>query len=149
MIVLLDLNYTFAVRAHGERQPFADFRRCIAVETYRQWLLELIRPHYVILITARPQRFKDSTLARIREQTHWQPAESHFNSAGLRPPQWKLRALHESVFPAHGQPHDGKYLAIESNPATRAMYSALNIPSIPVGETPWRTFEEIVRSATV
>lgn len=148
MIVLLDLNYTLAVRKHGERQPFADFARCIEVETYRAWLIDLIREQFVILLTARPDRYRDATLGRILHLHGWSPHEAHFNPERfLRPHLWKQRALLQHIFPRHGEPHPGKYIGIESNPQTRAMYARLGIPSVPVGDSPWSSFQQIVQEA--
>ena len=44
----------------------------------------------------------------------------------------KLRALREHVFPAYGLPGAREYVAVESNPRTRAMYAAHGIPSLTI-----------------
>jgi len=97
-------------------------------ETYRQWLVEMLRPHQVILITARPDRWKAPTLARIQELTGWQPMDAYFDDGSIRtPPAIKRHILLDQIFPKHGR---GEYYAIESNPKTRAMYATLGIPSV-------------------
>ncbi|MFW5883824.1 MAG: hypothetical protein ACOCVG_05590, partial [Verrucomicrobiota bacterium] len=78
MIYLLDLNYTLVANSppRGER-PLRPFTRQIEKETYRHWLIDLLQPHEVILITARPSRYKEPTLARIADQTGWQPMDAY------------------------------------------------------------------------
>ena len=94
----------------------------LRTERYRQWLVDLVRPHYVILMTARPSRWREPTLARILETTRWLPQEAYFAERGPGgPPGIKQRILLAHVFPCHGR--DADYLAIESNPRTRTMYA--------------------------
>ena len=86
-VILLDLNYTLVANspAHGTTPPRMEKR--LANEQYRQWLVELVRPHFVILITARPMKWKVATLARIAELCGWQPHEAHFAPTGwISPP---------------------------------------------------------------
>ena len=73
MIILLDLNYTLLANSpkHGTTPERMEKR--LADEQYRQWLVELVRPHTVVLITARPEAWQLRTLDRIREQTGWRP----------------------------------------------------------------------------
>jgi hypothetical protein len=49
MILLLDLNYTLVENSDDKRRPFI---KQIEAEQYRRWLVELIRPHHVIMMTA-------------------------------------------------------------------------------------------------
>jgi len=131
MIILLDLNYTLVANSpkRGTTPPPMAIR--LRTERYRQWLVELVRPHHVVLMTARPNRWRKPTLTRILETTGWQPQEAFFadRSPGY-PAGIKRRILMSHVFPRHGR--DGDYLAIESNPRTRAMYALHGIPAIPV-----------------
>lgn len=126
MIVLLDLNFTLVANSEHYREPFA---RRIRDERYRHWLVTAIRPHHVILITARPIRHRSVTLARILAQTGWAPNEDYFNPGPLPPPRAKERALIERIIPQHGPPAP-TWLAIESNPRTAAMYARHGILSL-------------------
>lgn len=100
--------------------------RRLATETYRDWLIDLVRPHHVILITARPDRWKEPTLARIDDVTGWQPDEAYFAPPGWRnPPTIKKHFLKEVILPQQGR--EARYLAIESNPRSRQMYASLGI----------------------
>ncbi|HPA16142.1 MAG TPA: hypothetical protein PLU30_00245 [Verrucomicrobiae bacterium] len=136
MIILLDLNYTLVANSpkRGITPPPMAVR--LRTERYRQWLVELVRPHPVILITARPNRWREPTLARIFQETAWQPQEAFFAELGFGgPPGIKRRILMAHVFPRHGR--NAHYLAIESNPRTRAMYARLGIMAVPIGNRPW------------
>jgi len=133
MIILLDLNYTLVANSprHGTTPERMEKR--LAGECYRQWLVELVRPHTVVLITARPEAWQLMTLDRIEEQTGWRPQDVCFAPRGwFNPPAIKERLLLKSVFPIHGR--DTGYLAIESNPRTREMYAKFNIPCFWVTE---------------
>ncbi len=81
---LLDLNYTLVANSHEKHSPFAEQ---IRQETYRDWLVALLRSRYVILMTARPVKYRELTLDSIQEKTGWTPNESYFNSYNLPPPQ--------------------------------------------------------------
>lgn len=131
MIILLDLNYTLAANS-DTRMAAPDYGAFVdGGEHYRQWLVELVRPHHVILITARPARWRDRTLARIMAVTGWTPNEAHFNERmDATPPKLKREILQQQVYPTHGR--DVTYLALESNTATRAMYRRERIPAIAV-----------------
>ncbi|MEE4211282.1 MAG: hypothetical protein V2I43_18690, partial [Parvularcula sp.] len=85
-IILLDLNYTLVANSpkRGE-PPIRPFIRQIEQEEYRQWLIELLRPHRVILITARPNRYQEVTLARIKEKCGWEPMDAYFAEISSRP----------------------------------------------------------------
>ena len=133
MIILLDLNYTLVANSprHGTTPERMEKR--LASECYRQWLVELVRPHTVVLITARPERWLIPTLVRIEQETGWNPDDACFSPQGwFNPPAIKERLLLKSVFPLHGR--DAKYLAIESNPRTREMYAKFDIPCFWVTE---------------
>lgn len=137
MIILLDLNYTLVANSpkRGTAPPPMAVR--LRTERYRQWLVELVRPHHVILITARPSRWREATLERIHQTTGWRPQEAFFAECGSGgPPGIKRRILRAHVFPRHGR--DATYLAIESNPRTRAMYARCDIFAVPVGNRPWK-----------
>lgn len=135
-IILLDLNYTLvANRKESIRRGGGDPGRRIASERYRDWLRELLRGKYVILITARPSAQRDATLANIRGETGWAPDEAYFNERDLPPAECKRDILERYIFPRHGRPGaGGRYVAIESNPRTAAMYADLDIPGLRVWE---------------
>lgn len=126
MIVLLDLNYTLVgnSRATARIRPWD---RKIANEVYRVPLIELVKGHHVILITARPEYQREATLKRILSLTGWEPDEALFNEIDGSPPAWKEQALNEYVFPAHGKPPETAYFALESNKDTIAMYARYGI----------------------
>jgi hypothetical protein len=129
MIYLLDLNWTLVANSTERHRPFS---RQIELEEYDAALTARLRSERVVLITARPARHREATLARIQAVLGWQPLLACFNTAGLPPPASKARALALEVFPAFGS-DPGLYFGIESNPRTRAMYASRGIPSAPKG----------------
>ena len=125
MIFLLDLNFTLVSNNDQKKSPFI---RQIQAEEYRMDLVERMRGQSVILITARPAKYKGETLESIaRKCDGWQPEEAYFNDLGLPPPVIKESILNRFVLPKHGA---GPYFGIESNPKTRAMYSRFGIDSV-------------------
>jgi hypothetical protein len=121
-IILLDLNYTLVANSpkHGTTPERMEKR--LATGQYRQWLAELVRPYTVVLMTARPETWKNRTLDRIEEQTGWRPQHACFAPIGWRnPPAIKEHLLKKDISPIHGE--DARYIAIESNPRTRGMYA--------------------------
>lgn len=144
MIILLDLNYTLVANSTIKKSPFI---KQIEGEVYRDWLVELVKSLYTILITARPQKYQDQTLASIASKTGWQPQDSYFNFYNLRPPQAKEKALLESIFPRYGK--ETSYLGIESNPRTRTMYGKYGIQSIFVENgIEWTTLPQLDTNQT-
>lgn len=129
-IALVDLNYTLVENSPKWGAPkIYPFIRQIEQETYRQWLVDFLRDKYAILITARPQKYREATLERIKLLTGWQPQEVYFAEISATPPEIKEDLLLRYVFPKHGR--NGKdYFGIESNPKTRAMYLCYNIESL-------------------
>ena len=83
---------------------------------------------YAILITARPAKYKEQTLARIFSQTNWQPQESYFAEISAPPPEIKEDLLLRYIFPKHGK-NGEDFFGIESNPKTWAMYGEYGILS--------------------
>ena len=129
-IALVDLNYTLVENSPKWGEPrITPFSRQIEQETYRQWVVDFLRDKYAILITARPIRYKEQTLARIFSQTNWQPQEAYFAEISATPPEIKEDLLLRYVFPKHGR-NGEDYFGIESNPKTRAMYLCYNIESL-------------------
>lgn len=129
-IALVDLNYTLVENSPKWGAPkIYPFIRQIEQETYRQWLVDFLRDKYAILITARPQKYREATLERIKLLTGWQPQEAYFAEISATPPEIKEDLLLRYIFPKHGR--NGKdYFGIESNPKTRAMYLRYSIESL-------------------
>ena len=129
-IALVDLNYTLVENSPKWGAPkIYPFIRQIEQETYRRWLVDFLRDKYAILITARPQKYREATLERIKLLTDWQPQEAYFAEISATPPDIKEDLLLRYIFPKHGR--NGKdYFGIESNPKIRAMYSCYNIESL-------------------
>jgi hypothetical protein len=133
LIILLDLNYTLVANnpPRGTTPPRMEKR--LKEERYRQWLVELIRPHHVILITARPDRWKKATLARIATSTGWSPDAAYFAPAGASyPPRIKKHLLLDKILPSLAS--RTVVVAIERNPKTRQMYGAFGIACLCVSE---------------
>ncbi len=133
-IVLLDLNYTFVEnQAEAARLGGEDFGRRLEFERYRRWLLDLVRSGQVVLITARPERYRERTLARIDSLLGWKPDEAYFNDRDQMPAVFKQEVLLTRIFPKYGRPADGtRYLAVESDPRTSYMYAGHGIPALRV-----------------
>ena len=129
MIILLDLNYTLVSNSPGHGMTPPGMEQRLRDERYRQWLVELVRPYPVILISVRPDRWLEATVERIERKTGWRPDTACFAPRGWRnPPAIKKHLLHRAIFPRWGR--GSKYLAIESNLRTREMYARFNIPSL-------------------
>ena len=130
MKYLVDLNYTLVGNSPKWGEPrITPFPRQIERETYRQWLVDFLRDKYAILITARPNRYREQTLARIFSQTNWQPQEAYFAEISAPPPEIKENLLLRYIFPKHGK-NGEDFFGIESNPKTRAMYGKYDIESL-------------------
>lgn len=130
-VLLLDLVWTLAVREGGNhrvhRGDYADVIR--TKEHYRLSLLRRIQAEnfFVILLTARSHRYEAVTLENIANHAGgWQPDVSIFNEDEVEPPTWKYRALARHIYPEFG-PQRSRYFALESNIATRRMYSSEGI----------------------
>lgn len=129
-IALVDLNYTLVENSPKWGAPkIYPFIRQIEQETYRQWLVDFLRDKYAILITARPQKYREATLERIKLLTDWQPQEAYFAEISATPPEIKEDLLLRYIFPKHGR-NGEDYFGIESNPKTRAMYLRYSIESL-------------------
>ena len=129
MKYLVDLNYTLVGNSPKWGEPrITPFSRQIEQETYRQCLVDFLRNKYAILITARPAKYKEQTLARIFSQTNWQPQEAYFAEISAPPPEIKEDLLLRYIFPKHGK-NGEDFFGIESNPKTRAMYGKYGILS--------------------
>lgn len=129
--VLMDLNVALSSNFHEMRKyHMSTFVK--SVETYRDWMVDLLRDEYVILITARDIRWRDETLRRIHSLTGWTPQEAWFNDTGISgqyPAQIKKSLVQQYVFPTHGS-NTSQFLAIESNIETRRMYKSMGIQAI-------------------
>lgn len=132
MIYLLDLNQTLvdSVRGAPKMRPF---ELHIEYEKYRKELVEILRSKYVILITARPDRYRELTLSHIAAQTGWLPQEAYFSTMKTYPHVNKENLLVGKVFKKHGR-DASIYFGVESNPKTRSMYARYGISSMPYDE---------------
>ena len=130
MKYLVDLNYTLVGNSPKWGEPrITPFSRQIERETYRQWLVDFLLDKYAILITARPAKYKEQTLARIFSQTNWKPQEAYFAEISAIPPEIKEDLLLRYIFPKHGK-NSADFFGIESNPKTRSMYERYGIKSL-------------------
>lgn len=127
MKYLLDLNQTLVDR-EKDAPRIRPFELQIECETYRQWLVELLRNEYVILMTARPHEYKWATLERIEVLTNWQPQEAYFGEIRSYPHVKKEQLLRRYVLPKYSP---SELFGIESNPKTRAVYERYGIASAP------------------
>lgn len=133
-IVLLDLNYTFVEnQAETAKLGGEEFGSRLRFERYRTWLRDFVKQGHVILITARPDRYREATLARIDSLLGWKPDEWYFNEHDLNPAVCKEEVLLTKIFPKYGRPSDGtRYVAVESNPRTAFMYERYGIHALRV-----------------
>ena len=122
MIYLLDLNFTLVTNSTIKLSPFA---RQIAQEEYNAWLVEFLKGKRVFLLTARPEKYRDATLERIKAKTGLVIEQAFFNSYGMPPPQAKEQMLLQHILPNQ----KGPFYGIESNPGTRGMYASHGIDS--------------------
>lgn len=129
MIYLLDLNYAL-VDKEKDAPRIRPMELQIELETYRQWLIDMLKGKYVILTTARMQKYEIFTLNRIYTKTNWLPNESFFSIFRHLPHIKKEWILKWRIFPKHGN-NPEQFFAIESNPKTRAMYAKYGIKSAP------------------
>lgn len=126
--ILMDLNVALSanfgdMKNHG----FEDFVK--NHETYRQWMVDLLRPEYVVLVTARNIKWAMPTLRRIYEMTGWIPNDAMFNDTGIEgsnAPLIKQTQLERRIYPRYGD-NPKQYYAIDSNTNTREMYRRMGI----------------------
>ena len=123
MILLLDLNYTLVSNSEDKVNPFT---LQVSQEQYRLPLIALSNQCQTILVTARPQKYKDITLKSIQEKTGWTPIDSYFNIFSLPPNELKPKIFKELIAPKHGI-DPSNYIAIESNPKTILEYKKIGI----------------------
>lgn len=127
-IVLMDLNVALSSN-FGDMKHYAFEEFVKNHETYRQRTVELLRPEYVVLVTARDVKWGIQTLKRIWDQTGWTPQDALFNDTGIKgdqAPLVKRAQLERRIFPRYGD-NLKQYYAIESNPRTREMYARVGI----------------------
>ena len=132
-IILLDLNRTLVANNSARGTAPERMEKRLAHEQHRQRLVELVRPHTVVLMTARPEKWMLRTLDRIEDQTGWRPQDACFAPRGWwNAPAIKRHLLNKDVFPVHGE--HTRHIAIESNPQSREMYARHEIPCFWVTE---------------
>lgn len=137
LYILLDHNHTLVANSH---ESPGDMALRIQRERYRRWLVELLKPHYVMIVTGRQARYRAATLQSIQAKTGWLPQAAYFNTnPHLALSAHKGAVLRNFIWPLHGK--DKPYLAIESGSLVRAMWQGHGIPAIAAplrGET-WDT----------
>lgn len=149
-IVLLDLNYTLIDNC--DDHPDIPFPERIETHTFRHWLVRLLVEHdvRVFILTARPEKHRERTLAHIQASLGWQPERYYGNTRGEPPPLCKERILKEHLLPEFGVATLSKpspFIGIESNPRTRTMYAKHLIPSLPWQElSPSMNLHEVWKS---
>lgn len=126
-IILLDLNYTLI---SNSQQCYGAYPKRIYQQKYETELLDMIKNNYVILITARPEIFKEETLKHIKKLTGFVPNDSYWNTGygkqGMQPHILKEYWLNNAIFDKYGE-DPSQYYAIESNHLTRKMYKKYRI----------------------
>ena len=127
MIYLLDLNQTLVDRPK-DAPRIRPFELQIECEKYCQWLVDMLLNKYVVLITARPRKYKRATLERIERLTGWRPQEAYFGEIRSYPHVKKEQLLRRYVLPKYSP---SELFGIESNPKTRAVYERYGIASAP------------------
>lgn len=141
-VVLLDLNQTL-VDAERDAVRLRPFELHIEHETYRQWLVEHIRDTYVILLTARPKKYQAQTLKHIEDLTGWTPQEAYFAEINSYPHVKKEHLLRKYVLTKHKK----VWMAIESNPKTRAIFAKYDIDAYPLvsdaGDILFKTYDPL------
>ncbi len=129
-IVLMDLNV--ALSSNFKDMKYHSMENFVKeVEEYREWMVDLLRPEYVVLVTARNIKWGVPTLSRLWTTQKWLPNEAIFNDTDIKgdnAPKIKKTQFLNKIAPRHGTDTQ-KYFAIESNPRTREMYSSLGIQS--------------------
>ena len=129
-ILLLDLVWTFAYRPEGAKPASGEayVRQIRDEEQYRSFIVDhfLDKGWYIILFTARRGKYREVSLESIQRKIGWRPDSSCFNDRDLAPPICKQIALVQYVFPRF-ETETSRYLALESNKLTRAMYRRMGI----------------------
>ncbi len=87
-VFLLDLNYTLVSNSEIIIKPFS---KQIQNEEYRVDLINVLKEEYVILVTSRPDKYKQKTLTHLRKVTGWNPRLAYFNDYNLSSPEFKER----------------------------------------------------------
>lgn len=139
-IILLDLNFTLV--ANSKQTWDYRFGAKVGQEVYRQWLVNLLRAEWVIMITARLHEQREETLAHIKALTDWEPQVSYFKQQRYqKAPDFKRDVMLQFVLPTYG--YEMPYLALESNEETRAMYERLGIQAVRVPtDAEWDTLPD-------
>lgn len=121
IIYLLDLNYTLVSNSNEKRSPFIEQ---IKREQYRQWLIDILRGRHVILITARPEKYREPTLESIQAKTGAKFPEAYFNGSNLPPHLYKRDTFRKVIQPLYS---GSAFVAIESNPRTIEEYKKCGV----------------------
>ena len=125
-MILLDLNYALLTDKKASKTPLM---KQLEQERYDLDLIQMLQSERVILVSARPQKYRIITLANLYNETGWQPEEAFFNESARSAHQCKKYVLQKHILPLNE-----RCVAIESNLTTRKMYAHYRIPSMTVDE---------------
>lgn len=143
-IILLDLNYTLVANS-AENRYTRPYKKKIKQELYREWLVELFKGYYVIIITARPNYQEKDTMNSIKEKLNgWMPDEVYFQEENDTPPVAKEKLLKKYILPKHAKQNN--FLAVESNPKTKLMYKNYGINSVSIYDEEGKELSEILKN---
>ena len=95
----------------------------------RIWLIDLLREHHVIALSARDAQSGQEEIEALAREGDWRPTEAHFNPDGLSAPAARLYALEHAIWPEHGQ--DATYVAVETDSAALIQYRNIGIMAAP------------------
>lgn len=99
-------------------------------------MVQLLAERVVLLVTARDVGYLTVTRDRLRRDLGgWQPAGAYFRTTDERPPRFKARTFVEAISSDWGS-DPSRYLALESNAATRRAYARLGVRGVRVPEEP-------------
>lgn len=99
--------------------------------TYRQWLVDEIKNHYVILVSSRLEHKGAETIRHIYEETGWVPNEWHFSPDQKFNRNLKRMFLLDRIFPKHGGPDKNQeYVAIEHDQHWRRFYAVYGVNNL-------------------
>ena len=132
MTILLDLNSTLSSNFR-EVYDSKSYTYDVSKEKYRLWLVNLIKEHNVILITARDDSYEKRTIDFIKAQTGWLPQKWFFKTK-----QHRFKKAHEwkeiALLSIYGNNIPKDIMALESNAETRKMFNKYGIYAVRVDD---------------
>lgn len=150
-VVLLDLQGTLVIRGDGKPAYYPPHTRS---ETYRPQTVGVAElaadaGAHVAIVTVRDHRWADETLLNLLKVADWQPDSAWFRTiSGMSAPAWKRHVVVDLLAPLFGD-SPRRYLAVESNQDTIAMYQQLGIEAVHYRDAwRWRTHTDITGDRT-